>query len=130
MDTNPVAITYGRTFNNEIATFFVKDVEEAKKVAKEFIEVIPADLDEYVNDIDGWDGKASLVITHQDDDTFYFNATVCGFFLDIEDHDHRDDFTDFIIALRVEDEDDLPTTTRKVAGDRCKSLVPCVTFGS
>jgi hypothetical protein len=96
METNPVAITYGRTHNNEIRTFFVSSMDKAKEVAKEFIHVFPAELESYVTFIDKWDGKDSLVITHQDDDTFYFNATVVSVFLDFEDETSDDTFTQFV----------------------------------
>ena len=105
MDDSPVAITYGRVYNNEIVTFFVADMKDAKEIAKEFIKVIPDDPDEYVKDVNAWDGKASLVITHQDDDTFYFNATVCGFYHDTEDNNlDREEFEMFVNDFRVEDE--------------------------
>lgn len=103
MDTTPVAITYGRTYNNEIATFFVKDTIEAKKVAKTFIQVIPDDLEVYIKNIDSWDGKVSFVITHQDDDTFYFNATPCNFFMDDTDSENSD-FMDFVEAFAIDSE--------------------------
>lgn len=99
-----IAITYGRTHNNEIATFFVETVEEAKSLAADFITVIPDDLESYQADIDAWTGDSPLVFTHQDDDTFYFNATKVGIYIEPEG-EGLDEFSQFVAAFAFEDED-------------------------
>ncbi len=79
MDNTPrYAVTYGRTdyFAEEgLRTIFVTHSDEVKQLASQFIQVIPDDLDSYKQDIKDWDGSSTLVITHQDDDTFLFSVT-------------------------------------------------------
>ena len=72
------AIIYGRTdFFAEVGltTIFVSDAFDVRKMARQFIKVIPDELDGYNSDIDMWDGTDVLKLTHQDDDTFLFQAT-------------------------------------------------------
>jgi len=72
------AVVFGRMdFSAEegLITVFAASTAQVRKMASEFIQVIPDDLEGYEEDIKEWDGKAPLLITHQDDDTFYFSAT-------------------------------------------------------
>lgn len=53
------AVIYGQTdFSSEsgLKTLFVSKFKEVKKLAKEFVTVIPDDLDAYLQDINDWDG--------------------------------------------------------------------------
>lgn len=71
------AVTYGRTdfFAEEgLETLLIATKEEVKQLALQFINVIPDDLDSYKEDIAKWNGKSRFIITHQDDDTFYFSV--------------------------------------------------------
>lgn len=78
MENTPrFAVTYGRTdyFAEEgLQTIFVSSAEEVRALAKQFIHVIPDDLEDYLKDIKQWKPTQRLHITHQDDDTFLFQA--------------------------------------------------------
>lgn len=73
------AVVYGRTDalheGEGLNTIFLADVEAVKEMARQFIKVIPDDLEGYEKDIKRWTGKNVLSFAHQDDDTFYFSAT-------------------------------------------------------
>ena len=79
-----VIITYGDLNNVPgLKSLVVADVAGARTLALEFIKVIPDSLDDYVIHINSWAGAAALTITHQDDDTFFFNAVpVYGCFME------------------------------------------------
>jgi oligoribonuclease NrnB/cAMP/cGMP phosphodiesterase (DHH superfamily) len=53
----------------------VASADEVRSLANQFINVIPDDLDWYQNYIKRWNEEDRLLITHQDDETFYFSAT-------------------------------------------------------
>lgn len=83
-------------------TFVVVGAEEVKKLAHEFIVVIPDDLEDYKSDIDGWDGSTTLEFSHADDDIFVFIAAPLkegtparfGEFVEEFRHPDSDDETD------------------------------------
>lgn len=89
------AITYGRIDIHAcegLHTLVVTSKDEAKDMAKSFIQVIPDDLDSYERDIDKWNGVDKLVLTHSDDDSFYFSITR----LSASGHDEFQNFTQFV----------------------------------
>lgn len=105
MDTNLYVVTYGELNGNQIKTVVVMGKEAVKKMASEFITVIPDDLEDYKKDIKAWKGKDALIFNHQDDDTFYFSATL-GPASDAQlpDPPDTDSFHAFVSEYAVEDD--------------------------
>lgn len=90
-EKNAYVINYGRLLtspvgddytNPEMVTIIAVGVDQVKRLALEFIHVIPDDLASYTQDITDWTGTGALVLSHQDDDTFYFSATLAFMPLD------------------------------------------------
>jgi hypothetical protein len=104
-ETPRFTITYGRTdfFAEEgLRTLFVASVDEVKQLATQFITVIPDDLADYQDEIAKWDGEGIFTITHQDDDTFLFQATPIHLSVDFTS------FRSFVADFRHDDGDWTP----------------------
>lgn len=78
-------ITYGRLDAGDLRVLTVNGLDAARALALDFIQVIPDDLVSYQAHINTWNADVPLVITHQDDDSFFFSATwTPGLFWDNE----------------------------------------------
>jgi hypothetical protein len=107
MDTSPrFAVTYGRlnflSDEEGLETLFVDSSDEVKRLASQFITVIPDDLEDYKADIKKWDGMSQLRFVHQDDDSFFFSADP------IKTSTAFTKFSDFVSEFQMEggDEDE------------------------
>lgn len=95
-------VTYGEVQglledNNSLVTFAINaTLGLAKELAKEFVKVIPDDMEPYVQDIDDWKGDGPFVLYHEDDDHFYFSATLVGGSLTGPQTDAVVDFQKFV----------------------------------
>ena len=79
-------INHGRLDNNQIKTIVVNDLSVAKRLALDFTQVIPCDPAGYQKRITEWTGNDSFLMTHQDDDSFFFSAIwTPGLFWNSED---------------------------------------------
>jgi hypothetical protein len=100
--TPKFAITYGNIIDTSsvdcLHTIFVSSTQKVKKLALKFIKVIPDNIDNYTSDIENWNGEDKLLITHQDDDAFYFSATL------IQLTDDFSEFTNFVSANSSEED--------------------------
>jgi hypothetical protein len=74
MDNDLYIVTYGELNDANIKTLVVAGQEAVRKMAFQFITVIPDDLDWYQDQIKAWKGRTGLTLAHQDDDSFYFSV--------------------------------------------------------
>lgn len=73
-------------YHDGLQTIVVDSSQEVRRLATKFIEVIPDDPDQYLDHVKAWDPETTiLVLTHQDDDTFYFSAVRVGLASDLSD---------------------------------------------
>lgn len=84
-DGSVVVITYGVLDSDasqalDLRSFLVPNATVARALAHTFLDVIPDDITGYQDQVNAWAGAvdAPLVITHQDDDTFFFCAVQTG----------------------------------------------------
>lgn len=62
------------TREDDLLTFQLESLEDVKSAARDFVNVIPDDLEDYLKDIADWDGTGVFTVSHQDDDYFMFRA--------------------------------------------------------
>lgn len=70
-----ITVVYGELNNANLNVVTVKSVAEAKKLAIQFIKVVPDDIDEVIAEINAWNGEKAVDWYHQDDDFFYISLT-------------------------------------------------------
>lgn len=89
-------VTYGERVTGTMGTLFVPTVDEVRKLAKEFIQVIPGPLAPLRKEIREWNGQDHLDLS---DKVFYFQVTP------IEQKSYLvKAFNQFVARHRLEDE--------------------------
>lgn len=104
VEEGTVVVTYGELNEGHLKSIRLTSVNQAKELASQFIRVIPDELEWYEKEIKKWNGKEALVLSHQDDDTFYFSATVISAYTDPDRKPRLAGFHKFVSDNKVDDE--------------------------